>query len=311
MCYIQGMSPNSVLKKYLVVLVLFAVFLSASFILTKRFHLVKQSGQMDQNKVQVTTSFYPLYFFAQQVGGSLAQVTNITPAGSEPHDYEPSPQQIAQVQTSKMLVLNGGGLEAWADKVIHNLEGKPVLIVTAGENFQNGDPHVWLSPVLAKQEVQKILQGYQQVDPSNQNQYIQNAQTLSDQLGILDQEFRQGLQNCSQRNFVTSHTAFGYLAKQYNLNQVAISGLSPEEEPSPSELANVAAFAKENYVNTIFFESLVSPKLSETIAKEAGAKTAVLNPLEGLSDEELQSGKDYFSVMRENLSALRTALACQ
>lgn len=277
----------------------------------------------ENNKIEVSASFYPLYFLASEIAKEKAEVFNITPAGVEPHDYDPTPQDIVRVQKSKLLVINGAGFEPWLDKIKGELQNTAIVDTTEGITLQEGteeheeeeveeheeepkDPHVWLSPTLAKSQVDKILQGYIQVDPSNRAFYEANTKDLKQKLDELDKKFEQGLSSCKQKNFVTSHAAFGYLAQEYNLTQVSISGLSPEEEPSPAEMAEVTKFARENNVKYIFFETLVSPKLSETIAKEVGAKTLVLDPIEGI-----EQGKNYFTVMEENLRNLQTALECK
>lgn len=272
-------------------------------------------------KIQVVTSFYPLYFMASQIGDDKAEVANITPSGAEPHDYEPSTQDITRIEQSAILILNGGQLETWGDKVKDNLRNKNVEIVTAADGLitqeveEEGemikDPHVWLDPVLAKKEALTIAQAFIKVDPKNKGFYEANEKKLESQFDSLDAAFRIGLQDCQQRNIITSHSAFGYVASRYGLKQVSISGLSPDQEPSPKELAEVAKFAKDNNVKYIFFETLLSPKLSETIAKEVGAETLVFNPLEGLTQEEEDAGQDYFSVQAENLAHLRTALECK
>ncbi len=273
------------------------------------------------NKPMVTASFYPLYFFASQIAGDKADVYNITPAGAEPHDYEPSTQDLARMENSKLLILNGGKLEPWGDKIKDDLQRKNTLILAVGNDLANQqvqeegvqiqDPHIWLDPPLAKREVQNIAQGFVQIDPINKDTYQNNAQNLEKKLDDLDAEYQQGLANCQSKDIITSHAAFGYLARDYNLNQVPISGLSPDAEPSAQKLAEVADFAKTNKVRYIFFESLVSPKLSQTIAQEIGAQTLVLNPIEGLSDAEIATGKNYFTEMNSNLINLRTALQCQ
>ena len=286
--------------------------------------IIKNTGTTPQNpsdKPQVVTSFYPLYFFTSQIAGDKADVANITPAGAEPHDYEPTPQDIVKIENSKLLVLNGGGLEAWGDKIKSTIDPKQTVVITAGEGLttqqvtEEGqtmtDPHIWLSPVLASQIADKIEAGLVQIDPTNASYYQSNLQTLKSKLTTLDSEYKQGLASCAEKNIITSHAAFGYLATEYNLNQVPITGLSPDAEPSPKELADITKFAKDNHVKYIFFESLVSPKLSDTIATEVGAKTLVLNPIEGLTKDEIASGKDYFSEMRNNLTNLQTALQCK
>lgn len=262
-------------------------------------------------KVQVVTSFYPMYFFTLQIAGDKADVKNITPAGVEPHDYEPTAQDIANIEKSDLLILNGGDLETWGDKIKNNLKGTKVTIITAGEKIAKQDPHVWLSPSLAMQEVKTILYGFIKVDPNNKDFYILNTEKLLTKLANLDKNYQQGLSNCKQKDIITSHSAFWYLAQEYGLNQVTITGISPDEEPSPQKLAEIVKYAKEHNVKYVFVESLASPKLSETIAYEAGAKTLILDPIEGVSNQDLKAGKNYFTLMDSNLKNLRTALTCQ
>jgi zinc transport system substrate-binding protein len=272
-------------------------------------------------KIKVSTSFYPLYFFASQIGGDKAEVTNITPAGSEPHDYEPTAADILQIENSQLLILNGGGLEAWGNNVSQNINANFTKVIVAGEGLttqqitENGqsviDPHVWLSPTLAAQMVDKIVQGFIAVDPINQVYYQANADSLKAKLTILDREYAKGLSNCAQQDIVTSHAAFGYLAASYHLQQIPIAGLSPDAEPSPQQLVNLVSLVREQQIKYIFFESLVSPKLAQTMAHEVGAQTLILNPLEGLTATELAQGQDYFTEMRSNLINLQIALQCQ
>lgn len=281
-------------------------------------------GSKPQNesgsKISVVASFYPMYFFASQIGGDKADVMNVTPAGAEPHDYEPTAQDMAKIESANLVVLNGGGLEAWGDSVKQNIDAQKTTLVTAGEGLTNRrvvedgedviDPHVWLSPILAQQMVDKIEQDFAKADPDNVAYYAKNAADLKAKLAQLDAEYKQGLGGCQKKDIITSHAAFGYLSAAYGLNQVAIAGLSPEEEPSAQDLAKIADFAKKNDVKYIFFESLVSPKLSQTIATEVGAQTLVLDPIEGISAGNLAAGKDYLSVMRSNLANLKIALQC-
>lgn len=282
--------------------------------------LMDQKTTTTTGKLSVVASFYPMYYLASEIGGDKADVRNITPAGAEPHDYEPTAQDVAKIESANLIVLNGGGLEAWGDSAIQNTDPQKTVIVRAGEGlmtlgvFENGeniiDPHVWLSPVLAEQMVDKIEQGYMQADPANATYYAKNASDLKVKLRQLDTEYKQGLANCERKNIITSHAAFGYLAATYGLNQVAIAGISPEEEPSAKDLAEVANFAKKNGVKYIFFESIVSPKLSQTIATEIGAQTLVLDPIEGIAQDDIAVGQDYITVMMGNLVNLKTALQC-
>lgn len=282
-------------------------------------NLKKPVSQSD--KIQAVASFYPLYFFSQEIGGNKADIINITPAGTEPHDYEPTAQDIARIEKSKLLILNGGGLEAWEEDIKKNLNYKRTIIVAVSEGLANlrvmergsaiTDPHIWLDPLMAKEIADKIAQGFVEVDPANKDYYLLNANALKDKLDGLDKEFKQGLSNCKDKNIITAHSAFGYLAAAYGLDQVSIAGLSPDEEPSPKQLADIVEFAKTNKVKYIFFESLVSPKLANTIANEAGVETLVLNPIEGLSKAEIDRGRNYFTEMQSNLANLKIALQCE
>lgn len=281
----------------------------------------------ERDTLSVVTSFYPLYFFASEIGGDHANVTNIVPAGSEPHEYEPLPRDIAAIESADIVLLNGEGFESWGKRVAGNAsgmilevaDGLATLEPTAhdeheedpGQHDESGhDPHVWLSPALARQMAARIADAFVAADPANTDYYRANAAALDARLAALDDSYRHGLATCTRRDIVTSHAAFGYVAHEYGLNQVAISGLSPEEEPSVQTLAEVAAFAKEHKVTHVFFETLVPSDFSATIAREIGAKTLVLNPLEGLTDEETASGKTYLTEMQQNLANLRTALSC-
>jgi zinc transport system substrate-binding protein len=269
------------------------------------------------DQIQVLTSFYPLYFFTSQIAGSHAEVLNLTPAGVEPHDFELSVKDVARIQDSALLIVNGYGFEPWSGKIKEELNKRTVFLSVADTipddtpEGESPDPHIWLSPRIASDQVTSIAAALVNTDPSHENEYRTNARELKKKLTELDADFRAGLAHCSAKTFIAAHDAFGRLAKEYGLTQKSIAGLSPDAEPSARQLAELAKFAKDNNVKYIFFESLVSPKLAETLAKEVGAETLVLNPLEGLTEEELKEGKDYFSVMRENLKNLRLALECK
>jgi len=268
--------------------------------------------QNDDRKISIVTSFYPLYFFTSQIATGAAEIYNLTPNGVEPHDYELTPKDMAKIYDSELLIINGSGVEPWAQKTELNLKDRPNKILTVGDNLiVNGDPHIWLSPKLAQMEVQKITAALIAIDRTNTQLYQNNSQTLQKKLENLDQQYQTELSRCTKKNIITSHDAFGYLANDYHLNQISIAGLSPEVEPSAQRLAEIADYAKKNQVQYIFFESLVSPKLAQTIAREIGAKTLVLNPIEGLNDEEITSGQDYFTKMQQNLTNLKVALTCQ
>ncbi|KKP63192.1 MAG: ABC-type metal ion transporter, periplasmic subunit [Candidatus Moranbacteria bacterium GW2011_GWF2_34_56] len=213
----------------------------------------KAPATMD-DRIMVTTSFYPLYFLTTQIGGDLINVQNLTPAGTEPHDYELTAQDITKIRKSKLLVLNGGGLEIWGDKINMNVRG-PVILSLANELGDGKDPHIWLSPTLAIKIAERVAIELIKIDPKNQLYYESNLSVLKTELINLDNAYKMGLKSCQKKDFVTSHDAFGYLAQGYGLNQVSIAGLSPDEEPSSKQLADVAKFARDNQIKYIFFES--------------------------------------------------------
>jgi len=272
-------------------------------------------------KVQVVASFYPLANFIQEVGGDKVAVTTLTKPGMEPHDFDPTPRQLAQIYDAKLFVYNGAGLEPWVNKITKDLDKSDVFRVDAsyGVPLQKSDPsdprsptdpHIWMDPELAMKEVYNVRLGLVGVDPINGEYYVSRAIAYTKKLQALDDAFKKGLANCQTKNIVTSHQALGYLAKHYDLNAVGIAGLSPDDEPSPQKLAQIADFVKQNNVKYIFFETQVSPKLSQTIASETGAQTIAFNPLEGLTNDEIKAGKNYISVQQDNLKALQTALGC-
>lgn len=278
-----------------------------------------ESGSGDN--IQVVVSFYPLYYFTQRVGGERINIKTIVSSGVEPHDFEPTARDIAGIESSDFVVVNGAGFEPWFEKIRGDLDAKKInytvlsegIALLEGEGHDDEevyDPHIWLSPVVAQDMVRKITKGLIKSDPQSEAYYRENEKKLLGYLNLLNEDFKEGLASCKKRDFVTSHSAFAYIAKQYNLNQVAISGISPEEEPSAQKLAEISDFVKKNDIEYIFFETLVNPRLSNTIANETGAQTLVLDPLEGLSDDDISAGKNYFTVMRNNLNNLQTALQC-
>lgn len=278
-------------------------------------------------KAQVTASFYPLAHFAQKTAGEDAEVTGITPAGAEPHDFEPTPRDIKKILSSRVFIYNGGGFDPWADRISAELKEKGVLLVNMSENFRliesdshehhdakeskQLDPHIWLDPMLAAKEVAIISGLLSKTDPSNADGYAKRASNYAKELEALHRKFEDGLKSCRTRDIIVSHNAFSYMGLRYNLNIHAISGISAGGDPSPRRIGNLAKLAKEKDIRYIFFETLASPRIAETIANEAGVETLVLNPLEGLTPEELDRGEDYISVMEQNLENLRKALECR
>lgn len=268
----------------------------------------------DSKKVKVMTSFYTMYDFAEKIGGDKVTITNMVPAGTEPHDWEPSAVDIRKMEDADVFIYNGAGMEHWAEDILKTLDNKKLITVEASKGVnlikeeKENDPHVWLDPENAKIEMKNIKDALIQADEKNTEYYTQNYEAYEKKLDELNQEFEETLSQLENKDIIVAHEAFGYLCKAYGLNQVAIEGLMPDSEPDPAKMEEIIQFAKKKKINTIFFEELVSPKVAKTIAKEIGAKTEVLNPLEGLSDEQIESGEDYFSVMRTNLQQIKDAL---
>lgn len=275
--------------------------------------LSKRDVPPKDTRIPIAVSFYPLGAFAEAVGGQQVSVSVITPAGAEPHEYEPSPRDIAVVQSSKLFLYEGNGFESWPDKMKHDLQAKGVRVLrmsdTITENIK-GDPHAWLDPELAKQMVAAINTELKTIDAAHAAEYDANTSRYLARLDTLHAAYAQSLASCTQRTIIVSHNAFQYMARRYNLNTEYISGLSPDEEPSPRQIATLAALAKSKQVRYIFFETLVSPKIAETVASEAGADTLVLDPIEGLAEGDKSKGVDYIRLMEGNLTNLKTALEC-
>jgi zinc transport system substrate-binding protein len=269
---------------------------------------------LPSDKMLVTASFYPLAFLAEEIGGDRVSVTNITPTGAEPHEYEPTPRDMAEMERSRVIIVNGLGLEPWIENAQKNINPQQTVLLVAGEGrdiSRKGDPHIWLYGGIMYGMAKQIALTFAEVDAANGSEYFKNLSAFREKIDALGDEYRAGLSDCKQKSFVTSHNAFGYLADGYGLEQISIAGLSPDTEPSPKNLVEIVNFAKSREIKYIFFESLASPKLSQMIADEVGAKTLVLNPLEGLTKEEELSGKNYLSIMRDNLANLQTALSCK
>jgi zinc transport system substrate-binding protein len=265
------------------------------------------ASSASDGRTDVVAGFYPLAFAAAEIGGDRVEVTNLTPPGAEPHDVELSVRDVERVRDSDLVLYLGQGfqpaLEDAAegdDSAVDLLEGLDLRRGEEGEDAR--DPHVWLDPVRFAEVVERI---------GTELGGEAAARQLASELRALDDEYRAGLADCERRELVTAHDAFGYLGERYGLEVIPITGISPETEPSPQDLEEVSNLVRERGVTTVFVEPLLSPEIGETVAREAGAETAVLNPLEGLTEEELDRGENYFTVMRANLEALQEGLGCR
>lgn len=263
----------------------------------------------------VVATLYPLAHFATQVGGINVDVIALTPPGIEPHEYEPTPQDLVKVEAAKLIVLNGGGVDAWATRLAPTwrAQGKIVLIMSEQVAFMGTpiDPHIWLDPIRAREEVAALADALTTVDPVHAVDYRARAETYEKKLDDLHRAYTTGLASCARRDMVVSHDAYQYLAARYGLQVISIAGLSPEAEPSAQRLAEITEQVKAKDIKYIFFETLAAPKLAETLARETGTHALVLNPIEGLTAADQAAGKNYDILMQENLTNLRTALVCQ
>ena len=249
----------------------------------------------------IVAAFYPLAFAAGQVAGPDADVVNLTPPGAEPHDLELSPRDVGRVRDAALAVYAGNGFQPAVQQAVEGRRG-PSLDVLAHDGAVGDDPHVWLDPVRFATVAREIATA---LGTSTA------ADDLVARLDALDGEYRRGLARCARREVVTSHAAFGYLAARYGLVQVPLVGLQPEAEPGPREVERLVDEVRATGATTVFSEPLASSALADVVAREAGVATAVLDPLEGLTAAETETGADYFSVMEKNLDVLRTALGCR
>jgi zinc transport system substrate-binding protein len=267
--------------------------------------LASGCGGSDESSSEqrVAASFYPLAFAAEEIGGNSVDVVNLTPPGTEPHDLEPTPSDVRELKSADLVLLLGHGFQPQLEDAAGNSDNAVELLDTPGLNrFENDDPHVWLDPARYELIARRI--GDELGSTSSLEEFVARLQAL-------DGDYRRGLADCARDDIVTSHDAFGYLAGRYGLNQIPITGLSPEAEPSPQDLRRVVDLVRGTQATTVFSETLVSPRIAEAVASETGARTAVLNPIEGLEPSEAENGEDYFSLMRSNLAALRAALGCR
>jgi zinc transport system substrate-binding protein len=252
-------------------------------------------------KTSVVAAFYPIAFAAAEIGGSRVDVANLTPPGVEPHDLEAKPSDVQKLESADLVLLMGHRfqpqLESAADKN-HNVV---LLLDTSGLRRQDDDPHVWLDPNRFELIAERIGAALHQP---------KRTATFVAELHRLDGEYRAGLAHCARKEIVTSHEAFAYLAQRYGLEQIGITGVSPEAEPTPQALQHVIDVVRRTHATTVFFETLLSPRIADTVARETHTKTAVLDPIEGLTPSEADRGENYFTLMRQNLRNLRTALGC-
>ena len=288
----------------------------------------------ESDKLQVVTTFYPMYDFTKQVAQDDAEVSMLLEAGMEVHSFEPSSQMIAEIQDADVFIYNSPEMETWVPDVLASIDTSDMVVICASdaitlleyegeahahdhESEEEGanaghshtvDPHVWLDPVLAQTEVSTIAEGLAEADPDNAEDYLENAGIYNGKLNELDEAYRAAFEGTENRTFVTQHAAFAYLAARYDLNQISVTGLNAEVEPSAAALATLSDYVKANNISHIYFENNASSQTAETLAEEVGVELTVLSPLEGITEEDQKKGSDYISVMLENLEALKKSI---
>lgn len=308
--------------------------LLATFLLTSAFLLGacgkgSEQAREESQDLQVITTFYPMYEFTKEVVGDTGKVSLLIPAGTEPHDYEPSAKDMAKIMDADAFVYNSPELETWVPTMTDSIDTDKTAVIEAAkeidlaENENHGeteaeheseghthelDPHVWTDPVMAVKEVETIRDQLSEKFPAQAATFKKNAAAYIEQLNALHQEYTAALKDAGNRTFVTQHAAFGYLAKQYDLVQESIAGLSPDQEPTPSRLADLKEYVEDHQVKVIYFEENASSKVAETLANETGVELAVLNPLESLTEKQISDGETYITVMKENLQALQKSI---
>lgn len=280
------------------------------------------------DKLNVVASFYPMQFLAERIGGSHVSVSTLTKPGVEPHDLELSPRQIGglsdadyilylkgiqpavddaiklsesehTVDAAELTTLEDHGTEAGGEEHGHEHEGEE----------PGADPHIWLDPVKYSEVAKEVGKSLEKTDPDHAADYRKNTAALVNELGALDTAYDKGLRKTATKTFITTHSAFGYLAERYGLTQEGIAGIDPEAEPSPARISALHSIAEKKKVTTVFFETLASDKTAKTVARDTGLRTDVLDPLEGITDRS--KGDDYIEVMTSNLAALRKALGAK
>jgi zinc transport system substrate-binding protein len=312
--YNQRIQEEEMIKQRIIVIIIFIGLLLNTIGCSP----IETEESANNNEIIAYASVYPIYDFAKKIGGERINVKMATPPGAEPHGWEPSGKAIKEIEQSQVFLYNGLDLDPWAERIGRGLKDK-VTIIAVGEEealapmiIKEGigsyDPHIWLDPIIVIEMAKIIKDVFSEVDKENQNYYEENFNIFQSKLYELDKEYYAALSRVKNKNFIVSHGAFGYLAKRYGLNQITILGLTPQGEPSPAKLVELTTLIKKYNINTVFFEHLTSPKAANVLAKETGINVEVLHPIGGLTQEEMDNGEDYISIMRKNLTHLVRAL---
>ncbi|MFB5600697.1 MAG: metal ABC transporter solute-binding protein, Zn/Mn family [Nitrososphaeraceae archaeon] len=289
--------------------------------------LEKESINTNPNnntKLKIVTSFYPLYEFTNAVGGEKIDITTLIPIGVEPHDWEPSPQKITELQNADIIIYNGIGFDSWLSDS-SSIDKSKLVDVSKGVNLielkqedkgssndkSSFDPHIWLDPLIAKNITQTISSYLIKLDPANAYYYKQNTERFTEQLDLLDKEIKKSLSNCELNEFISFHEAFQYFANRYGLTQYSVQGLSPAGEILPQQISKIISLAKNLNINTIYSEELKDPRLAEILASELpNGSVLLLSPIEGIDKEEQKNNISYLDKMKTNTEHLVKGLRC-
>ncbi len=299
---------------------------------------------MDNNesRLKVVASFYPLYDFAQNVGGERADVSTLIPMGVEPHEFEPTASDIRSLAEADVFIYNGAGMEPWAARTVAGAGNSGLMVIDTskgielleasgehgheeegGEEEEHGheaeghhheggvDPHFWLDPNLVKIQVANIRDAFIAADPEGRDEYQKNAAAYIAKLDALDSRIRLAMANCSKTDILITHATLRYFCHEYGCNQIAISGIDPEAEPSPSDLASIINQARARNISAVFFESMIDPRSAQTISEEINGAALTFNSVHGLTKEEIESGEDYISLMDANIENIKKGLDCR
>jgi zinc transport system substrate-binding protein len=296
----------------------------------------KKGEEKPASGLQVVTTLFPLYDFARTIAGDKAQVTMLLPPGVEPHTFEPKPEDMIRISRAGLFIYTNKYMEPWAEKIISGIDSKKLRVVNAGERvvyqagadeYEHGhaergahehhdhkglDPHIWLDFANAALMVDAIVDGFTAADPANAALYRHNAEALKTRLAALDQRYRAALSTCATRKLLHGgHYTFGYLARRYNLEYHALSGISSDSEPSAERMAALVRQIKSSGTKYLFAEELLSPRLTETLAQEAGVGVVMLHGAHNLSRDDLSRKATFFDLMGRNLEQLQKGLQCR
>lgn len=318
------------MKVKIAIIAIVTVVLAGCTIASNSGNTVLESKRNNPDKKVVVTSFYPIAHFTEKIAGDTVQVINIS-EGKEPHAFDLSPSQIAEIENADLFLYNGYTLDTWAEKIAEELDIPSSNIASSilGEvkahedeeddheekedehgHMHEEDPHLWLNPQLAIEYIEQIELELSKIDGKNSEIFSANAKAYTEELISLDGYIKDKLSVCKSRDVIVQHDAFSYFSERYSLNILSISGISPSQEPTAAALADLTATIKERNIRYIFFEETINPQLAKTLADETGAQVESISTLETLTSQQISSGDDYISLMRKNAEKFSKALNC-